>query len=168
VFPETRGNPMSLLRWTLKSIYTLARELQRAGFKVSAESVRLARLWRTLPTENRRARGDDRRTRRHPLRHQDALAPTPTAVTTGPLSPAPAAVVDGLDELGKRVSYLRANLDHGVALEDMIGPYGGSARLLEETTEALAIHLEHAERRAGRPPLTDAQAAADIAERLRW
>ncbi len=41
VFPETRGNPMSLLRWTLKSTYTLARELKRAGFKVSAESVRL-------------------------------------------------------------------------------------------------------------------------------
>jgi len=41
VAPETRGNPMSLLRWTLKSTYSLATELQRAGFKVSAETVRL-------------------------------------------------------------------------------------------------------------------------------
>jgi hypothetical protein len=41
VAPETRGNPMSLLRWTLKSTYGLARDLQRAGFKVSVETVRL-------------------------------------------------------------------------------------------------------------------------------
>lgn len=41
VAPETRGNPMSLLRWTLKSTYALTAELRRAGFKVSAETVRL-------------------------------------------------------------------------------------------------------------------------------
>jgi len=40
VHPETRGHPMSSLRWTLKSTYELARELQSAGFKVSAELVR--------------------------------------------------------------------------------------------------------------------------------
>ena len=40
VHPDTRGNPMSLLRWTLKSTYELARELQGRGFKVSAELVR--------------------------------------------------------------------------------------------------------------------------------
>ncbi len=40
VHPETRGNPMSALRWTLKSTYELARDLQSAGFKVSAELVR--------------------------------------------------------------------------------------------------------------------------------
>jgi len=38
--PDTRGNPMSLLRWTLKSTYELARDLQGRGFKVSAELVR--------------------------------------------------------------------------------------------------------------------------------
>ncbi|MEO5842448.1 MAG: ISAzo13 family transposase, partial [Acidimicrobiales bacterium] len=40
VHPETRGTPMSLLRWTLKSTYELARELQRREFRASAELVR--------------------------------------------------------------------------------------------------------------------------------
>ncbi len=40
VHPDTRGNPMSLLRWTLKSTYELARDLQGSGFRVSAELVR--------------------------------------------------------------------------------------------------------------------------------
>ncbi len=40
VHPETRGTPMSALRWTLKSTYELARELTGGGFKVSAELVR--------------------------------------------------------------------------------------------------------------------------------
>ena len=37
VHPDTRGTPMSALRWTLKSTYELARELTARGFKVSAE-----------------------------------------------------------------------------------------------------------------------------------
>jgi len=40
VHPSTRGTPMSALRWTLKSTYELARELQARGFRVSAELVR--------------------------------------------------------------------------------------------------------------------------------
>jgi hypothetical protein len=40
VHPDTRGTPMSALRWTLKSTYELARDLQRQGFRVSAELVR--------------------------------------------------------------------------------------------------------------------------------
>ena len=40
VHPDTRGNPMSALRWTVKSTYTLARELTDQGFEVSAELVR--------------------------------------------------------------------------------------------------------------------------------
>ena len=40
VHPDTRGNPMSALRWTLKSTYQLARDLQTGGFEVSAELVR--------------------------------------------------------------------------------------------------------------------------------
>ena len=40
VHPDTRGNPMSALRWTLKSTYELARELQERKFTTSAESVR--------------------------------------------------------------------------------------------------------------------------------
>ena len=40
VFPETRGNPMSLLRWTLKSTYRLADAFRAMGFEVSAELVR--------------------------------------------------------------------------------------------------------------------------------
>ncbi len=40
VHPDTRGTPMSALRWTLKSTYELARDLQAKGFRVSAELVR--------------------------------------------------------------------------------------------------------------------------------
>jgi transposase len=40
VDPETRGSPMSPLRWTLKSTYQLAATLSDRGFKVSAELVR--------------------------------------------------------------------------------------------------------------------------------
>ncbi len=40
VWPETRGHPMSPLRWTLTSTYTLAEELRRQEFEVSAELVR--------------------------------------------------------------------------------------------------------------------------------
>lgn len=40
VHPDTRGNPMSPLRWTLKSTYELARELSAQGFSASAELVR--------------------------------------------------------------------------------------------------------------------------------
>jgi transposase len=39
VHPDTRGNPMSLLRWTSKSTAKLARELVRRGFKVSEDTV---------------------------------------------------------------------------------------------------------------------------------
>ena len=38
--PDTRGNPMSPLRWTLKSTYELASELSAQGFQASAELVR--------------------------------------------------------------------------------------------------------------------------------
>jgi transposase len=39
VYPETRGNPMSKLRWTSKSSTKLANELVRQGFEVSSRSV---------------------------------------------------------------------------------------------------------------------------------
>ena len=40
VHPSTRGTPMSALRWTLKSTYELARDLQAKGYRASAELVR--------------------------------------------------------------------------------------------------------------------------------
>ena len=40
VHPTTRGNPMSLARWTSKSTYELADQLIGQGFEVSAELVR--------------------------------------------------------------------------------------------------------------------------------
>jgi transposase len=40
VHPDTRGNPMSYLRWTSKSTYELADELVREGYRASAELVR--------------------------------------------------------------------------------------------------------------------------------
>ncbi len=39
VNPDTRGNPMSLLRWTSKSSAKLAEELERRGFRVSSSTV---------------------------------------------------------------------------------------------------------------------------------
>src|SRR5438874_193726 len=39
VHPETRGNPMSLLRWTSKSSTKLAAELVRQGYDVSSRTV---------------------------------------------------------------------------------------------------------------------------------
>jgi len=39
VHPDTRGNPMSLLRWTSKSTAHLAKELVRQGFKISDDTV---------------------------------------------------------------------------------------------------------------------------------
>ncbi len=39
VHPETRGNPMSLLRWTSKSTANLAKDLARQGFTVSDDTV---------------------------------------------------------------------------------------------------------------------------------
>ncbi len=39
VHPDTRGNPMSLLKWSSKSTTKLAGELSRRGFKVSADTV---------------------------------------------------------------------------------------------------------------------------------
>ncbi|MCP3997998.1 MAG: ISAzo13 family transposase, partial [bacterium] len=40
VHPDTRGTPMSALRWTLKSTYELADALVADGYRVSAELVR--------------------------------------------------------------------------------------------------------------------------------
>ena len=39
VHPDTRGNPMSLLRWTSKSSTNLAKELVAKGFEVSSRTV---------------------------------------------------------------------------------------------------------------------------------
>jgi len=39
VHPETRGNPMSYLRWTSKSTGKLADELVRQGFKITDDTV---------------------------------------------------------------------------------------------------------------------------------
>ncbi len=39
VHPETRGNPMSLLRWTSKSTANLAKDLVRRGFQISDDTV---------------------------------------------------------------------------------------------------------------------------------
>lgn len=39
VHPETRGNPMSFLRWTSKSTAKLAEELVRQGFKIADDTV---------------------------------------------------------------------------------------------------------------------------------
>src|SRR3974390_3050357 len=39
VNPETRGNPMSLLRWTSKSVAKLTKDLLRQGYQASEDTV---------------------------------------------------------------------------------------------------------------------------------
>ena len=65
VHPETRGDPMSLLRWTSKSTYKLAEDLVRQGYKVSADSVGrlLRRLGYSLQAPSKQKEGT-----RHPDR----------------------------------------------------------------------------------------------------
>jgi len=46
VNPETRGNPMSLLRWTSKSVAKLTKDLVRQGYSLSEDTV--GRLLKTL------------------------------------------------------------------------------------------------------------------------
>ena len=130
---------------------------------------RLARLWRTMADVDEGEwveMTDERDALLYSI--DDALARATTAATTGPVAPAPAAVLDGLADFVARVGYLRADLVQGVAIEDMTGSFGNVAGRLEDAAEALAGHLEVAEQAAGRPPLSEDQAVADIAERLHW
>jgi hypothetical protein len=59
VWPETRGHPMSALRWTLTSTYELARQLQAQGFSASAELVRrlLHQMGYSLQAPSKQAEG---------------------------------------------------------------------------------------------------------------
>ena len=57
VAPETRGDPMSRLRWTTKSTARLAEELTRQGHPVSPDSV--ARLLREHDYSRVRLSGSD-------------------------------------------------------------------------------------------------------------
>lgn len=65
VHPETRGSPMSLLRWTSKSTQKLADELVRQGFTVSADTVGrlLKKMGYSLQAPSKQAEG-----RQHPDR----------------------------------------------------------------------------------------------------
>jgi transposase len=65
VYPETRGNPMSRLRWTSKSSSRLAEELVAQGYEVSARSVQrlLHRLGYSLQANAKVTEG-----RQHPDR----------------------------------------------------------------------------------------------------
>jgi hypothetical protein len=65
VYPETRGNPMSRMRWTSKSSSKLAEELVTQGYEVSARSVQrlLHRLGYSLQANAKVTEG-----RQHPDR----------------------------------------------------------------------------------------------------
>jgi hypothetical protein len=80
VEPDVRGDPMSPLRWTVKSTRALARELTRAGHRVSADTV--AGLLRAEGVQSAGQRQDDR--------GQPAPGPgcpVPLSQRTGPRAP---------------------------------------------------------------------------------
>jgi transposase len=76
VHPETRGTPMSALRWTLKSTYELARDLQARGFRASAELVRrlLHDMGYSLQAPAKQNEGSSHPDRDGQFRHINALA----------------------------------------------------------------------------------------------
>ena len=76
VHPDTRGNPMSALGWTLKSTYQLARDLQLKGFEVSAELVRrlLHDLGYSLQAPAKQNEGSGHPDRDGQFNHLNALA----------------------------------------------------------------------------------------------
>ena len=75
--PSTRGTPTSALRWTLKSTYALARDLQAKGFGVSAELVRrlLHQMGDSLQAPAKQKRGDSPPDRDGQFRYINDLAP---------------------------------------------------------------------------------------------
>ena len=79
VAPETRGDPMSALRWTAKSTETLARELVAQGFTVSADTV--GRILKALGY-SLQAPAKTNEGKQHP---------TVTASSTGSTPPSPVA-----------------------------------------------------------------------------
>ncbi len=76
VHPETRGNPMSLLRWTSKSTANLAKELVRRGFEVSDDTVGriLKRLGYSLQSPAKVKEGTAHRDRDGQFRYLHGLA----------------------------------------------------------------------------------------------
>ena len=82
VHPETRGTPMSALRWTLKSTYELARDLQGRGFRASAELVRrlLHQMGYSLQAPAKQNEGSAHPDRDGQFRHINALAAERLAV----------------------------------------------------------------------------------------
>ena len=76
VHPDTRGTPMSALRWTLKSTYELARDLQARGFRASAELVRrlLHQMGYSLQAPSKQNEGTAHPDRDGQFRHINDLA----------------------------------------------------------------------------------------------
>jgi transposase len=81
VHPETRGTPMSALRWTLKSTYELARDLQSSGFQASAELVRrlLHEMGYSLQAPSKQNEGSSHPDRDGQFAHINALVTTQLA-----------------------------------------------------------------------------------------
>ena len=69
--PTTRGSPINPLRWTIKSTYRLAQELNQQGFQVRATSVRrmLQKMGYSLPSNRKTREGKQHPDRDGPFRH---------------------------------------------------------------------------------------------------
>jgi transposase len=78
VYPETRGNPMSRLRWTSKSSSKLAEELVTQGYEVSARSVQrlLHRLGYSLQANAKVTEGRQRPDRDAQFHYLNEMADT--------------------------------------------------------------------------------------------
>ncbi len=81
VAPETRGSPMSPLRWTLKSTYQLAAVLSERGFNVSAELVRrlLKQLGYSLQAPSKQIEGSQHPDRNAQFEYLNARVATALA-----------------------------------------------------------------------------------------
>lgn len=76
VSPGTRGDPMSLLRWTAKSTQKLADELVRLGYRVSPDTVGrlLRRMGYSLQAPSKQVEGTHHPDRDGQFRYLDKMA----------------------------------------------------------------------------------------------
>jgi len=118
VHPHTRGTPMSALRWTLKSTYELARDLQAEGFRVSAELVRrlLHQMGYSLQAPAKQNEGTSHPDRDGQFRHINAVA-------------------------GERLAVGEPVISVDTKKKELIGSYANGGREWQPSTEPQRVNV---------------------------